>query len=1251
MATTTVSGTTVTFSNSGAAADLTQSGTEDGSLQFAFDVLAASGGGVKTTIYSVDDGVKNDDGGAAIVVTNKAFVDYNKDLLIQDGVGVSFSQTSQMGATFWIGNDNKIHYDAAGLRAQINALNAGETFQDTIQYTIKMSNGTLSVGTLKVVINGANDAPVLSGNAATLAAGSEDTPYTISTAALLAGFTDVDGDQLSVSGLTANHGALVNNNNGTWTFTPDANYNGPVSLSYTVTDGHGGSVPATQSFTLAAVNDAPVLSGNAATLSAGTEDTPYTISAADLLAGFTDVDGDQLSVSGLSANHGALVNNNNGTWTFSPDANYNGPVSLSYTVIDGHGGSVPATQSFSLAAVNDAPVLSGNAATLAAGTEDTAYTISAADLLAGFTDVDGDQLSVSGLTANHGALVDNNNGTWTFTPAENYNGPVSLSYTVTDGNGGSVPATQSFTLGAVNDAPVLSGNAATLSAGTEDTAYTISAADLLAGFSDVDGDPLSVSGLSANHGALVDNNNGSWTFTPDANYNGPVSLSYTVIDGHGGSLPATQSFALDAVNDAPVLSGNAATLVAGSEDTAYTISAADLLAGFSDVDGDPLSVSGLTANHGALVDNNDGSWTFTPDANYNGPVSLSYTVIDGHGGSVPATQSFALDAVNDAPVLSGNAATLAAGSEDTPYTISAADLLAGFTDVDGDQLSVSGLTANHGALVNNNNGTWTFTPDANYNGPVSLSYSVIDGHGGSVPASQSFTLDAVNDAPVLSGNAATLVAGSEDTAYTISAADLLAGFSDVDGDPLSVSGLSANHGALVNNNDGSWTFTPDANYNGPVSLSYTVIDGHGGSVPATQSFTLDAVNDAPVLSGNAATLVAGSEDTAYTISAADLLAGFSDVDGDPLSVSGLSANHGALVNNNDGSWTFTPDANYNGPVSLSYTVIDGHGGSVPATQSFTLDAVNDAPTAVVLSNTVTSTPENGGVIKVADIAVTDVDSGNNVLSLSGSDVASFTILNGALYFNGGANFEAKAGYDVTVNVNDATVGGTPDASHTFHLGIIDVIESDSDTSNDHDTDTATATTTNWGETNGVDIKVGNAADNTISGGNSGDTLYGQAGNDTLNGNNGADALYGQAGNDILIGSQGLDTLYGGSGNDTLNGSAEQDDLWGGSGNDTFVFTLAGDSTSGAPDTIHDFHHGFDKIDVSGLDAYTLNPNTPGDQAFAWSGTTATTHSAWYTESGGNTILHFDSNGDTNTDETTIVLTGTNLGLTSSDFLL
>src|SRR5262245_65515746 len=93
MATTTVSGSTVTFSNSGAAASITQTGTEDASLSFVFDVLALSGGGAKTTIYSVDDGVKNDDGGAAIIFTNKAFADYNRDLMFQECTAVVTTST------------------------------------------------------------------------------------------------------------------------------------------------------------------------------------------------------------------------------------------------------------------------------------------------------------------------------------------------------------------------------------------------------------------------------------------------------------------------------------------------------------------------------------------------------------------------------------------------------------------------------------------------------------------------------------------------------------------------------------------------------------------------------------------------------------------------------------------------------------------------------------------------------------------------------------------------------------------------------------------------------------------------------------------------------------------------------------------------------------------------------------------------------------------------------------------------------
>ena len=134
-----------------------------------------------------------------------------------------------------------------------------------------------------------------------------------------------------------------------------------------------------------------------------------------------------------------------------------------------------------------------------------------------------------------------------------------------------------------------------------------------------------------------------------------------------------------------------------------------MLTGFSDVDGDTLSVSALTSSNGSVVDNGNGTFTITPTANYNGPVSLSYNVIDGNGGSIAASQSYSLAAVNDAPTGSATA-VLAAGTEDTAYTVTAAALLTGFSDVDGDTLSVSGLTSSNGSVVDNGNGTFTITP-------------------------------------------------------------------------------------------------------------------------------------------------------------------------------------------------------------------------------------------------------------------------------------------------------------------------------------------------------------------------------------------------------------------------------------------------------------------------------------------------------------------------------------------------------------
>ena len=115
---------------------------------------------------------------------------------------------------------------------------------------------------------------------------------------------------------------------------------------------------------------------------------------------------------------------------------------------------------------------------------------------------------------------------------------------------------------------------------------------------------------------------------------------------------------------------------------------------------------------------------------------------------------FALHTSNSAPELIGKKAILAHGKEDTEYIIQESDLLKGFSDPDGDTLQVENLKASAGSLVNNNNGTWTYAPDANDNGTIKLNYKVSDDNGNSLQVTNSFELEAINDAPELIGKKA-----------------------------------------------------------------------------------------------------------------------------------------------------------------------------------------------------------------------------------------------------------------------------------------------------------------------------------------------------------------------------------------------------------------------------------------------------------------------------------------------------------------
>ncbi len=435
------------------------------------------------------------------------------------------------------------------------------------------------------------------------------------------------------------------------------------------------------------------------------------------------------------------------------------------------------------------------------------------------------------------------------------------------------------------------------------------------------------------------------------------------------------------INQAPTGTATA-SLVSGLENTDYIINATDLLQGFSDADGDALSVSGLSADNGTVTDNGDGTFTITPTLDYTGPVELTYTVDDGLGGSAPASQLFVFAPNPTAPVntapTGAATATLAAGTEDTAYTVNASDLLAGFSDIDGDTLNVADLVASNGTVVDNGNGTFTITPALNFNGAVSLSYNVIDGNGGSVGATQSYILAAVNDAPT-GAAAAVLASGMEDTAYTVSASNLLAGFSDVDGDTLSVSALSASNGTVVDNGDGTFTITPALNFNGAVSLSYNVIDGNGGSVGATQNYTLAAVNDAPT--GGVA--ITGTASLGQTLTAANTLA-----DADGLGTIGYQwqASGTNISGATGSSYTLT-----SGEVGKAITVVASYtdgSGTAEAISSAATDAVANVTASIgnrVWSDTNFNGIQDAGEAGISGVTVNLLNAGGTVLGTTTTD--------------------------------------------------------------------------------------------------------------------------------------------------------------------------------------------------------------------------------------------------------------------------
>jgi hypothetical protein len=522
----------------------------------------------------------------------------------------------------------------------------------------------------------------------------EDTPLNVEVP-----FTATDKSKAVLQVTTAPMHGAVTGTGPRWTYTPAENYFGPDTFVVEATE-KGKSVTARVTIDVTAVNDAPI--AKADSFPAGFE-TPLPIAQTTLLANDTDVEASPLSVTNVTAGTHGVVTMSGTDVVFTPEAGYTGTATFKYTVSDGGAtgeGAVTITIGDDMApvAVDDTAITN----------EDIVLTLADSVLLANDTDAEGHTLAITAVSAPTNGAVSHTSTTTTFTPAANFHGTASFTYTVSDGiktDTGLV----TITVVSVNDAPVAVDDSVTL---VEDHILNLTSANLTANDTDVDGDTLAVTAVqstAATHGTVTLVGT-AITYTPASNYNGTASFTYTVSDGNGGTDTGTVTITITGEQDAPV--ANADTITT-NEDVPITFAAANLTANDNDPDGDTLTVTAVTANantHGTVV-LAAGNVTYSPALNYNGPASFTYTINDGNGNTATGTVNVTVNAVDDPPAAVDDLATVAEASANNVINVLVND-----TDVDTGPKTVTAVgAAAHGtAAIGGGGANVTYTPAAGY---------------------------------------------------------------------------------------------------------------------------------------------------------------------------------------------------------------------------------------------------------------------------------------------------------------------------------------------------------------------------------------------------------------------------------------------------------------------------------------------------------------------------------------------------------
>ncbi len=690
------------------------------------------------------------------------------------------------------------------------------------------------------------------------------------------------------------------------------------------------------------VNGPPVANPDFYTLPEN--DQNFQVFAPGILGNDTSPAGHPLHpVLGTLPTHGTLTLNDDGSFSYVPATGFNGLDSFTYEASDGLQDSAPTTVSLLVNAVNGAPTVASPTYSVV---ENNPITVATPGVLAGAVSPQGLPLTAHLLaTPSHGTVAWSglDDGSFTYTPANGFAGTDSFTCYATDSNG-LTSAAGTVSLNVQDVASKVVSGAYNVN---ENGSLSISAPGVLTGNTNVTGNPLSALLINgAANGTVALNPDGSFVYTPNANYSGTDSFTFQATDGTLNSNSATVVLTVKPANLPPITAPDAFSVLENTTlaPSSLVVNAPGLLLTDQNPSGSTLSlfvVNGPLHGTFSVGPKADGSFTYVPATNFSGSDSFSYYLQSNGLNSNVSTVSITITQVPVAPIARDVAYTT---NENATFNLASPGVLGDDTDPNGGLLSaVLATSPANGALTLNADGSFIYIPNTNYFGMDSFTYQASNGVLLSPAATVTMTVKQVAIAPKAADQSYSV---QENGTLAVTPPGLLLNSQNPNNGAISVFVVSPpQHGTftVAPNNNGSFTYQPSSNYSGSDSFTYYLQANGLNSNVATATVMIVQVPLAPIAHDDT---YSTNENATLSVAKPGVLGNDIDPNGLPLSaILQTGPTHGTLQLSSDGSFVYMPLTNDSGLDSFTYLAYDGKLESNVATVSLTVVPVVVPPTS------------------------------------------------------------------------------------------------------------------------------------------------------------------------------------------------------------------------------------------------------------------------------------------------------------------